>query len=239
MQSTFAEERELIPIQNTQPITTKYNPHILRHHVVHTLNISTRVAYGLLKKNCMCHSIHSQFVNIHISSSIIPYHITFPTFVCPLQPTFSHIFHNSNFCMTTEFNSPAASNVADTSSKILGGNPMACSRNSRWGPGREVRMKFRRSPTVCVWLNLETIRVPSARRIWTEVVGWVSSTLSSAKGFFWFFFWFRLGGCKGCDVALVFGDNYFYWPFKWHGVMVIHIWDIFFWWGHFSPSLLK
>lgn len=39
-------------------------------------------------------------------------------------------------------------------------------------------MKSRTSCTVCVVLNFETIRVPSARRIWREVIGCEGSTES-------------------------------------------------------------
>ena len=48
--------------------------------------------------------------------------------------------------------------------------------------GGYILMKLRISFTVWVWLNFDTSLVPSARRIWIEVVGWSGSRGTDGVG---------------------------------------------------------
>eukprot|EP00038_Savillea_parva_P007571 m.171058 g.171058 ORF g.171058 m.171058 type:complete len:339 (+) comp13326_c0_seq1:41-1057(+) len=100
--------------------------------------------------------------------------------VCSPPPSWPDYFH---FCTTAAPQSLAASSVSVSSSMTLLGK-VVMRTNSRplRTAGCAAATKCRRSATVCVGLNRDTRRVPSAKRICTRVVGALSSTGLTGTG---------------------------------------------------------
>lgn len=82
----------------------------------------------------------------------------------------------------------------------FGGNPAICSAWPCAMSGLEALMNCLMSATVCVRLNLATIRDPSDRRSWMDVAGWDSSTPAQGLDTV-----VDAGGCDVLPVAVLEG----------------------------------